>query len=279
MGLPTATLEVVTRRGNGWTAARLAGVIDEHCRLRALTAELDGPILVLDLGGVLRINSVGVRDWVTWLGELRARQLRIVLVRCSPAIMEQVNLVRNFAEGALVHSLLAPYYCERCDLEENHHLLTREMVSAGTRLAPSFPCEKPACGKTFDDLEDSYFAFLDDVGDATLPADVEAAVAGACAALADAAAPGSVEPLAALRPPPSRSPSVQLPVSAPGPRAAATHPTSPTGPTGPAGPADPTWTGGAPPPSDRLGDAVFLGFVVVLLGLLGVITYLLLTLE
>lgn len=162
-GTPKKTrLNAIVRPGNGWTAVRLTGVIDEHNGLRQLTDRLSTPLLLVDLSGIARINSVGVRDWVTWLSDLKKRGVRPVLFDCPPGIMEQVNLVRNFAAGCTIETFFAPYYCDTCDTEENYSLDTFELLAAETRLAPEFKCDRTDCKMALDDVEENYFAFLED---------------------------------------------------------------------------------------------------------------------
>ena len=57
---------------------------------------------VEDLGEVERINSCGVRDWVNWLSQIEANNVKVVLVECSPAIVAQINLVNNFTGSGAV---------------------------------------------------------------------------------------------------------------------------------------------------------------------------------
>ena len=173
-------------QGDGWTALRLDGVIDEHNGLDQLTAPLGPPrpTLLIDLGGVRRINSVGVRDWVVWLRGLRQRYPTIVLFDCPPAIMNEVNLVRNFAEGAIITTFQAPYYCDRCGQESIQHLDALDMVRSGVRKAPPFPCGKPACANALDDADETYFAFFDDLQEVSPPNHLAALVEAARTALA-----------------------------------------------------------------------------------------------
>jgi anti-anti-sigma regulatory factor len=164
-------LEKIVRHGEGWTAVGLRGTIDEHAGLAVVSGQVRGPLVVVDLAAIARINSVGVRDWMIWLKSLAEAGRRVVLVDCSPAMMDQVNLVRNFAQGAWIDSFLAPYFCDRCDLERDERLDPVALRRDGASEAPTITCGKPACGLRFDDVEEGYFAFLDD---REPPADLDA---------------------------------------------------------------------------------------------------------
>jgi anti-anti-sigma regulatory factor len=145
-------------RGN-LVLIRLDGSINEDNRLQERMTPLSGRKILVHLGKVERINSCGVRDWVRWLQGLEAQGNSIHLVQCSPAIISQVNMVRNFcgSRGHVV-SFQAPYFCETCDREYRETFLAS---AVGARpQAPVALCE--SCGEPmqFDDLEESYFAFL-----------------------------------------------------------------------------------------------------------------------
>ena len=138
---------------------KLTGVIDEDNELPGLVEKIPAGTAVIDLAEVERINSCGVRDWVNWLTRLEGQRTRIVMVSCSPAIVAQINLVNNFTGAGTVKSFFVPYFCPECDQEK---LLLAETSEMGP--APHEPpiCRCDECDRVmdFDDLADSYFAFL-----------------------------------------------------------------------------------------------------------------------
>lgn len=150
---------------------KLSGVIDEDNELASLAEAVGGRTAVVDLGGVERINSCGVRDWVRWLGELEARRIRVVLIRCSPAIVAQINLVNNFLGAAVVKSFHAPYFCPQCDAEK---VLACEVEDFGDPPHEPPRCRCDDCDQVmeFDDLAESYFAFLAEPPDRELLAEL-----------------------------------------------------------------------------------------------------------
>ncbi len=151
---------------------KLSGVIDEDNELADLTDNIPGSTVVIELGEVERINSCGVRDWVNWLSALEARNAETVLVECSPAIVAQINLVNNFTGNGAVKSFYVPYFCPECDEEK---VL---LCEAGDMGPP--PHEPPVCRcdgcdlvMDFDDMPDSYFAFLANQKRVTKPEQVQ----------------------------------------------------------------------------------------------------------
>jgi anti-anti-sigma regulatory factor len=138
------------------TVVALHGVLDENADLRAL-AELDGE-LAIDLSGVQRISSTGVREWLDLLRKLEGRS-RLVLVRCSPACVTQLNLISNFRGTAEVESFIAPYDCGGCGCECEVLLDARRAVVRGV---PAVAC--PDCGTVMDfaEIPERYLTFLSD---------------------------------------------------------------------------------------------------------------------
>jgi hypothetical protein len=114
---------------------------------------------VIDLGEVERINSCGVRDWVNWLSKLESNGTRSVLVECSPAIVAQINLVNNFTGSGVVKSFYVPYFCPECD-EEKVLLVEASDMGPPPHEPPTCRCDECDLVMDFDDMPDSYFAFL-----------------------------------------------------------------------------------------------------------------------
>jgi anti-anti-sigma regulatory factor len=145
----------------GVTYLKVSGVIDEDNDLQGLEGRLGTGTLIINLVEVDRINSCGVRDWVNWLGRVEKSGARPVLVECSPPIVSQVNLVHNFTGNGVVKSFYAPYFCPRCQKEKLLLLETRDMVQGGPPFqAPTCRCDECDGPMEFDDMEESYFAFL-----------------------------------------------------------------------------------------------------------------------
>lgn len=146
---------------DGVCTLKIAGVIDEDNELVPLEGQLGGGPMVLDLGEIERINSCGVRDWVNWLGRIEKIGARLVFVNCSPAIVSQINLVHNFTANGIVKSFYAPYFCPRCKKEKLLRLEARDLAkSAPIAKAPTCRCDECDGVMDFDEMEESYFAFL-----------------------------------------------------------------------------------------------------------------------
>jgi anti-anti-sigma regulatory factor len=221
---------------DGVTTLKVAGVIDEDNELASLEGKLGGGATVLDLAEIERINSCGVRDWVNWLGRIEKQGARLVFVNCSPQIVSQLNLVHNFTANGIVKSFYAPYFCARCKKEKLLRLEARDLAkSAPIAKAPLCRCDECDGAMDFDELEESYFAFLNNAkkiyGDASFEATLkEIAAAGEAGAKMKARVSGANIPPVAVVP----SSGTATPTGQPAPSSVSpTHrtPTPPTPPT------------------------------------------------
>jgi anti-anti-sigma factor len=142
------------------TLVKMSGVIDEDNELQSLADKLAAGTAVIDVSEVERINSCGVRDWVNWLSKAEKNGANVVLIQCSPAIVAQINLVNNFTGQGVVKSFFAPYFCPNCDIEKVLLVEARDMAGHQPFKAPSCRCDECDGPMDFDDMEESYFAFL-----------------------------------------------------------------------------------------------------------------------
>ena len=139
----------------------LAGSIDENADLvRLLDHERDGA-LILDLGGVRFINSIGMRQWIRMQQAAATANIRIELRRLAEPLVHQLNIMPAARGVSMVTSFYGPYECDECDQE---HLILLDVRSHGTDIArkqaPAMNC--PDCGRAmhFADPPDLYFMFL-----------------------------------------------------------------------------------------------------------------------
>ena len=136
----------------------VSGAITEEADFRPLTTLADVGVLRLDLGDVEQINSCGTREWIHFVTRLTRSGRPFELVRCSPAIVRQLNMISNFRGGGSVRSVLLPYFCADCG-HQDAVLLDLPPPAAADAIPDLRPC--PICGATaeFDDLPDSYLSF------------------------------------------------------------------------------------------------------------------------
>lgn len=143
-----------------FTYVKVSGTIDEDNDLAALAQRIRGDTAVIDLSAVHDINSCGVRDWVRWRENLQGRGITVVLVECSSAIVAKLNTVSNFNAGGFLKSFYVPYYCQACETEKGLLVEMDEFRGDGPPRPPTCRCDACDGIMAFDDLEESYFAFV-----------------------------------------------------------------------------------------------------------------------
>ena len=189
---------------------KLAGVIDEDNELTDLVDKIPPGTAVIDLGEIERINSCGVRDWVNWLSKLESNGTRSVLVECSPAIVAQINLVNNFTGSGVVKSFYVPYFCPECD-EEKVLLVEAGDMGPPPHEPPTCRCDECDGPMDFDDMEESYFAFLANTKKIVTDARVDSVI--------NEFTPTDGDKKLRPRSNPGNAPTAKTPSSSPGPNA------------------------------------------------------------
>ena len=120
----------------------------------------------IELNGVNYMNSVGVKNWITWTTRF-PQTLQIELHHCPTLIVNQVNMVAGFLpNNGTVESLTAPMICQSCNREQNITLTRGKdyqyaSVSKSNEIKlPTVAC--PKCGKPMelDVVEAKFFNFL-----------------------------------------------------------------------------------------------------------------------
>ncbi|MCX5742530.1 MAG: hypothetical protein NT062_08545 [Proteobacteria bacterium] len=154
---------LVERFADGGIAClKFTGMIDESFDGKQLGASIACETLVLDLGGVKKISSFGIREWVDFMAAAtKAATRATILVECAPKVVDQLNMVANFAGAARVFSCYAPFRCDYCDSEHRVLLqIDRDLEAIRSMKLAERPC--PSCheGMYFDDDGATFFSYL-----------------------------------------------------------------------------------------------------------------------
>jgi anti-anti-sigma regulatory factor len=140
----------------------MRGQIDERAKLVDLIDQF-GKQVCLDLESVSFINSVGVREWIRMMRELKTRGITVKVKRCSEAMVHQMNMIVEAKGNAEVVSFFAPYLCDHCGFEGSMCLeVTPNIELFRSFRAPTLDC--PECKEEMDlnELNERYFLFLED---------------------------------------------------------------------------------------------------------------------
>ncbi len=144
------------------------GTIDEDVQFPVVSLTGNSAITI-DLQAVKAINSVGIREWLNWIRPL-SEKVAIELINCPKALVFQFNMVEGFLpKNAHVLSFYVPFFCEKCDREDNvlFTVGSEVTVNAGTVSIQYDAKKADLCKKGDDDCEvemdvteSKYFQFL-----------------------------------------------------------------------------------------------------------------------
>lgn len=150
----------ITKQPEGTKLAlKIAGEVDEDANFQPVdTGEFTS--VVLDLGDITAINSVGIREWIKWIKSFPAN-VNIAVRRCPKIIVDQINMVAGFLpSAAVVESFFVPYYSEATG-SEKMILFEKDKEFGNGEVTP--PAEvKDDSGEVMDMdvIEAKYFKFL-----------------------------------------------------------------------------------------------------------------------
>jgi serine/threonine-protein kinase len=133
-------IEVQRIDHSGASLLKLSGVLNETFEPSQLGTL--PPIAALDLSGIARITSPGVRLWCDFVRPGIDGERRLFLLGCPQVFVDQLNLVLNFAGNCEVLTAQLACLCERCDKEQK---ILVDILSAGASLPPLPAC--PSCGQ------------------------------------------------------------------------------------------------------------------------------------
>jgi hypothetical protein len=87
-----------------------------------------------------RLGADGVQVWLDFARAVSGQQ-RIRLFECPVWFVQQATLIPNLTEGQEVVSLLAPYACDRCGLDQDRLIdVARDLDGGKRRVAPELSC-------------------------------------------------------------------------------------------------------------------------------------------
>lgn len=152
-------LEAHTQQKGDICSVRLEGALDETVDLAQTIGTVNGYHLELNLKGVTRINSQGVRQWMRFVQSVIAKGVNVRYLECSPAFVEMLNLVMSLGQGVTVDSIQVPYYCAQCGKDWQGVFRCGDIKRIQFNIPP-LPC--PSCQSIaeLDDVSSIYFAFL-----------------------------------------------------------------------------------------------------------------------
>jgi anti-anti-sigma regulatory factor len=158
---PPPKLSIDKFADGGMVCLKLAGTIDEAFEGKKLAATVRAETLVLDLADIKKISSFGIREWVDFMNALDKQVKSIVLLECAPKVVDQLNMVANFAGAGKVFSFYAPYRCDYCDTDSRVLLqVDRDWDTIKSMKMPQRPCPQCGEGQYFDEDPATFFSYI-----------------------------------------------------------------------------------------------------------------------
>lgn len=156
LGVAVTTPWRISQEGPDKTRVEVEGAISEETDFRPLMGAL-APVVVVDLGGVSHINSCGIREWLDFVRQAEAGGTHLVLERCAPLVVAQLNMISNFmGNHGEVRSVLGPYACDDCGHE---HLELIALDQSDVEVPDVDSCPKCGAPMEFEELEELYLQF------------------------------------------------------------------------------------------------------------------------
>lgn len=156
------TFNVEWQRSGEDVRLKFSGVLDEEACLPEIKEPVTG-VLEVDLEDLTMINSLGCRRWAEWIRKHAFARGGVRLLRCSPAVVNQMNVLHGFLPAHVrVDSFFLPYLCDDCG-SEDRLLLTRghEFDDQGAiRCSDVLPCRNCRAEMELEVVKDRYFQFL-----------------------------------------------------------------------------------------------------------------------
>lgn len=158
---PSAKLTIEKFADGGISCLKFSGTIDESFEGKKIARSIQAETLILDLGGVKKISSFGIREWVDFATAAVKQVKQLVMIECAPKVVDQLNMVANFAGGGRVFSFYAPFRCDYCDSEQRALLeVSKDWEAIKSMKLGDRPC--PSCKESmyFDEDGSTYFSYM-----------------------------------------------------------------------------------------------------------------------
>ena len=141
-------------------ALQFNGTIDESFNSKQIAEGLKD-VLIVDLSGVRRISSFGIREWLEFLKIANEKCEAIYFIKCPPRLIDQFNMVANFGGKGRILSFFAPYHCDYCERDDSVLLeVSDHFDTIKDKKIPDQPCEKCGNAEYLDEDPESFLSYL-----------------------------------------------------------------------------------------------------------------------
>jgi hypothetical protein len=116
--------------------------------------------IIVDMGGITAINSVGIREWIKWIKEFPTTAT-LTVAKCPKIIVDQINMVSGFLPpGAIVESFFVPYFADDSGEEQMVLFTNGKEFKDGNLTPPQGIKDSTGAEMEMDVIEAKYFKFL-----------------------------------------------------------------------------------------------------------------------
>ncbi|HWO21017.1 MAG TPA: protein kinase [Kofleriaceae bacterium] len=141
------------------TLVSISGLVDE--RFAGFGDLGAAKTVILNVAGMTRLTSFGVRQWLKAMGALPKSISDLYLLGCPTFFVDQLNMVLNFGGTGKVLSVMAPFTCPSCGTESGETVdVLAERASLSKGAMPDKECARCGSKLEFDETPESYFAFV-----------------------------------------------------------------------------------------------------------------------
>ncbi|MDB4961821.1 MAG: masK16 [Myxococcales bacterium] len=152
-----AAIELVTSGEAG--LVHVSGLVDE--RFAGFGNVGTVKALVINVAGMTRMTSFGVRQWLKGMDSLPKTISDLYLIGCPTFFVDQLNMVLNFAGTSKILTVVAPYTCPSCGAESGETIDVRaDRASLAKGGLPEKECRRCGGKLEFDETPESYFSFV-----------------------------------------------------------------------------------------------------------------------
>src|SRR5690242_4735478 len=141
------------------TLVSVSGLVDERFLGFGDVGQMS--TVVLNVSGMTRMTSFGVRQWLKAMDALPKTITDLYLLGCPTFFVDQLNMVLNFGGAAKVLTVVAPFTCPSCGIESGETIdVLVERANLAKGGVPEKECARCGGKLEFDETPESYFAFV-----------------------------------------------------------------------------------------------------------------------
>ncbi|MEC8022406.1 MAG: STAS domain-containing protein [Myxococcota bacterium] len=131
--------------------------MDHQPQFADALSRVRGAYLLLDGSRVERITASGVQSLLRLSHQAHSLGARTIVIAATSPLITQFNLSDALCQQIAIFSVLAPYFCPDCQLEQRHEILLS--TDATTTALADVRCIRCAGTAHFDDVESVFFRF------------------------------------------------------------------------------------------------------------------------